>query len=83
MALILKHFGEIVKMALILKHFGKCMTCTHDKSIASKAPAHSNQRLLFYHNNGSLRYYYHTIDIITHHYTLLHNTRALQSDKNV
>ena len=38
----------------------KCVICTHDKSIAIKAPAHDNHRLLLYHNNRFLQYEYHT-----------------------
>ena len=30
--------------------------------------AHDNHKLLSYHDNEPLRYDYHTIDIIAHHY---------------
>ena len=30
--------------------------------------AHDNHKLLSYHDNERLRYDYHTIDIIAHHY---------------
>ena len=33
--------------------------------------AHDNHKLLSYHDNEPLRYDYHTIDIIAHHYKTL------------
>ena len=35
----------------------------------SNIGAHDNHKLLSYHDNEPLRYNYHTIDIIAHHYT--------------
>ena len=51
-------------MALIVKHFKKRMT----RALLGKALVNDNHRLLLYHNNGSLRYNYHTIDIINEHW---------------
>jgi len=41
------------------------------RALQGKTPAHDNHRLLLYHNNGSLRYDYHTINIIARHYYVL------------
>ena len=39
----------------------------------SNIGAHDNHNLLSYHDNETLRYDYHTIDIIAHHYTNMNN----------
>jgi len=57
-------------MALIVKHFEKkCTTCPTTRALQGKAPAHDNHWLLLHHDNRSLQYDYHTIDIIAHHYS--------------
>jgi len=37
------------------------------RTLQGKTPAHDNHRLLLCHDNGSVRYDNHTIDIIAHH----------------
>ena len=54
-------------MALIVKYFKNAWLIVTTRALLGKAPAHDNHRLLLYHDNGSLRYDYHTIDIIAHH----------------
>ena len=52
------------KMALIVKNFEKNVWFVLTQG---KAHADDNHRLLLCHDNGSLWYDYHTIDIIAHH----------------
>jgi len=44
-------------------HFEKKSIMT--RALQGKSPAHDDHRILLYHDNGSLQYDNHTIDIIT------------------
>ena len=65
---------------IIAKHLWLILTI---RASQGKAPTHDNHWLLMYPHNGSLRYDYHTIDIIVHHYyrPLVHTSMCIEKTK--